>query len=173
MARERTGESPRLLPHDSAPGLSIAELRQIITLMRSGEIQEISIEREDGALRLHLRKPAPDSTVLAELDLDGLGAAERHAPSDGAGLPDPDDELVPVTAPFVGRFRAGGKSGARALPKPGDAVKQGQVLGAIETLNVLSEVEAGQAGRIAEVKVKDGQAVEYGQVLLLIEPGQP
>lgn len=178
MARERSGESARLLPHDSAPGLSPAELRQIIALMRSGDIQEISIERDDGALKLHLRKPAPESIALGDVDVTALGAAGRYesgmADGRAAGnLGEPEDALVPVTAPFVGRFRTGSKSGGRALPKSGDTVKQGQVLGAIETLNVLSEVEAAQAGRIAQVKVKEGQAVEYGQVLLLIAPEQP
>lgn len=166
MARERTGESPRLLPHDSIPGLSIAELRQIITLMRASDIQEISIERESGALRLHLRKPAPEAVSLLDVELDGFDAGEPPAAetaSDG-------QDLVAVTAPFVGRFHAGGKSGTRALPKAGDKVKQGQVLGTIQTLNIFSEVEATHAGHVAEVKIEDGQAVQYGQVLLQITP---
>lgn len=168
MARERTGESPRLLPHESIPGLSIAELRQIIALMGSGDIQEISIERESGALRLHLRKPAPEAGVALDLEEDAMDIAAL--PADEASADGAADGMVSVTAPFVGRFHVGGKSGTRTLPKAGDKVRQGQVLGAIQTLNILSEVEATQAGRVAEVNIKDGQAVQYGQVLLVIAP---
>lgn len=168
MARERTGESPRLLPHESIPGLSIAELRQIIALMRSSDIHEISIERESSALRLHLRKPAPEAVSLLDVELDEFAASELLAAESAAdGEREP---LIAITAPFVGRFHAGGKSGARALPKAGDKVKQGQVVGTIQTLNIFSDVEATQTGRVAEVNIKDGQAVEYGQVLLQIAP---
>jgi biotin carboxyl carrier protein len=52
----------------------------------------------------------------------------------------------------------------------GDVVREGQVVAAIEALNVLNEVEAGSAGRVREILVHDGQPVEYGQPLVIIEP---
>lgn len=170
MARERSPESARVLPQESVPGVSIAEVRQIIALMRTGDIQEIIIERETGALKLHLRKPAPEVSAVASIEgqaflPDGVAVSEA-AGSDAA------DGHVAITAPFVGRFHSGGKSNARGLAKVGDQVSPGQVVGAIQTLNIVSEVEAEQAGRITEVKVQEGQAVEYGQVLMLIEPGR-
>lgn len=179
MARERASDSTRLLPRESAPGLSIAELRQIIALMKAGEVQEIHIERETTGLTLHLRKPTPGFGVQASAPkVEAYESADTGVPApraeangaNGANGTNGADGLVPVTAPFVGRYHTGGNAGVRSSLKAGDTVKQGQVIGAIETLNVLREVEAAQAGRVAEVKAHDGNAVEYGQVLMLIEP---
>ncbi len=52
----------------------------------------------------------------------------------------------------------------------GDVVREGQVVAAIEALNVLNEVEASGSGRVHEILASDGQPVEYGQPLLVIEP---
>ena len=58
----------------------------------------------------------------------------------------------------------------RLRVQAGDAVREGQTVAAIEALNVLNEVEVASAGRVKEVLVDDGQAVEYGQVLMVVEP---
>ena len=54
----------------------------------------------------------------------------------------------------------------------GDRVKAGQLVGTIESLNVLNEVETSVAGRVVDVLVHDGQPVEYGQVLMTIESAE-
>ena len=76
---------------------------------------------------------------------------------------------VEIGAPLVGVFRTS-MTGEKPLVAPGDIVRKGQIIAAIEALNLLSEVEATVAGRIAEILVLDGQPVEYGQTLLVIEP---
>jgi biotin carboxyl carrier protein len=53
----------------------------------------------------------------------------------------------------------------------GDRVKEGQLVGTIQSLNVLNEVETSVAGRVVEIHVQDGQPVEYGQLLMTIDTG--
>jgi acetyl-CoA carboxylase biotin carboxyl carrier protein len=172
MARERTGEPAR--PQSRAPGqgVNIAELRQLVSLMQNSDVEEITIERDADALRLHLRKPASGGTH--SLNMPGVAIdAESHGEM---GLDSDDasqsggDKFGQVTAPLVGRFHVGAKPGAKPLVAVGDVVRQGQTIGSIETLNVFNEVEACIGGRVAEVHVAEGQPVEYGQLLITIQP---
>jgi biotin carboxyl carrier protein len=167
MARERSGPPARPQPRQPGAALSIDELRDIMRLMQHSDIEEITIERPENEVRLQLRKPGLASLAPqahGETSLDGHDAA--HAPESSES----DDHLLPVTAQLVGRFHRGARPGGKPLVERGGKVRQGQVLGTIETLNVLTEVEAPQAGRVAEVVAVEGQAVEYGQVLLRLEP---
>ncbi len=165
MVRERVerGEVPPAQPQNS---LSVAELRQLISLMNGSEINEITIEHEASGLKLVLRKP--EQTVVAAGETfasDGeIGDPVDAAPVKEA--PRPAD----VRAQLVGIFRAALKSGGKPLVQVGDVVREGQVVGAIESLNVLNEIEARHAGRVQDILVSDGQAVEYNQVLLVVEP---
>jgi acetyl-CoA carboxylase biotin carboxyl carrier protein len=166
MPRERGLDPVRSNGRQPEPGMTIAEVRQLIALMQRGDIEEIVVERESAELKLTLRKVAP-------ITVAGGGASEREV----AEHEHPSDETIPqkdpyqyVTAPLVGRFHVGAKPGAKPLVNAGDLVRVGQVVGMIETLNVLTEVEAMQAGRVVELKAREGQAVEYGQQLLALEP---
>lgn len=162
MPRERGADPVRSNGHVPEPALSIAELRQLIALMQRGDIEEIVVERESAALKLTLRKAAPvvDGVEREAVEADQL-AEEASTQAERVGY---------VTAPLVGRFYAGSKPGAKPLVNRGDVVRVGQVVGMIETLNVMTEVEATLAGRVVEMHVEEGQAVEYGQPLLALEP---
>jgi acetyl-CoA carboxylase biotin carboxyl carrier protein len=174
MARERGGQPARPQPRRAGETFGLDELREIVRMMQHSDIEEITIEREADDIRLQLRKPSAN-TPLAAL---AAGSAPAHDDAvldghDGAHALEPiagEDQLVPVTAQLVGRFHRGARPGAKPLVEEGSKVRQGQIIGSIETLNVLTEVEAPQAGRVAEIVAAEGQAVEYGQVLLRLDP---
>jgi acetyl-CoA carboxylase biotin carboxyl carrier protein len=167
MVRERTERGGEIPPPQPPAGLSIAEIRQLIELMEVSDISEISIERESEGLKLLLRRPVPsfDGGLEEIFDEDGhpddlsLDTGARNGRNGG----------VEIGAPLVGVFRVSMNS-TKPLVAPGDRVRKGQIIAAIEALNLLSEVEATVAGRVSEILVLDGQAVEYGQPLLVIEP---
>jgi biotin carboxyl carrier protein len=62
------------------------------------------------------------------------------------------------------------KAGGKPLVGVGDIVREGQVVAAIESLNVHNEVEATVSGRVREILIEDGQSVEYGQPLVILDP---
>ena len=160
MVRERAERGGDATPAGPPAGLSIAEIRQLIGLMESSDISEISIERESEGLKLVLRRPSTtDLGIEGGDDFDLDDSASEMEKLDG----------VEIGAPLVGIFRTS-MTGEKPLVSPGDIVRKGQIIAAIEALNVLSEVEATAPGRIAEILVVDGQPVEYGQTLLVIEP---
>jgi acetyl-CoA carboxylase biotin carboxyl carrier protein len=126
---------------------------------------------------------------LAEIEIEQAGIRIRvvreHAPAAGAParLPEPVAQpqpvavesaaaitLVPIEAPMVGTFYRAPAPGAEPFVGEGDVVKPGQVLCIIEAMKLMNEIEAKVSGRIARVLVENGQPVEYGQHLFLVEP---
>ncbi len=74
-----------------------------------------------------------------------------------------------VVASLVGIFHTWAKPKGGTLVAVGDIVKTGQLVGTIQSLNVMNEVETSYAGRVVEILVQEGQAVEYGQHLMTID----
>ncbi|MGH7350578.1 MAG: acetyl-CoA carboxylase biotin carboxyl carrier protein, partial [Candidatus Rokuibacteriota bacterium] len=78
--------------------------------------------------------------------------------------------LLTVEAPMVGTFYRAPKPDAPPFVAEGDMVKEGQVLCIVEAMKLMNEIESRVAGRIVKVVVENGQPVEFGQPLFLMEP---
>lgn len=149
--------------------LPIGEIRQLIALMNSSDLEEITIEHHDG-LKLMLRKPASGLEVTAaavEVEVESLDGASAE---DSAAHGKAQSEAVEIGSPLVGVYRARVKPDDEPLIHPGDVVREGQVVAAVEALNYVNEIESSAAGRVKEIFVRDGEPVEFGQPLLAIEP---
>ena len=136
--------------------LAQGELRELLDLVGASDVEEL--ELEISGTRLSLRR-APRQPARAALAVD-LDAAPGPV---GAGTNF-------VVAELVGFFHELAEPDGGPL-RPGLRVRAGRVLGTIDSLNVPIPVTAPIAGRLVEVLVEDGQPVEYGQPLFLIEPG--
>jgi acetyl-CoA carboxylase biotin carboxyl carrier protein len=182
MVRERAERADRSdrangsAPAPATSSLSVAELRQLISLMEKSDIEEITIEQESEGLHLTLRKPAPvqldHAALLAASDLaETVPAEPAHEPAatDAGDSADDAAGALDVRSTLVGLYRAVARRGAKPLVA-GDPVKEGQIVGAVESLNVLNEIESPATGRVRKILVSDGQPVEYGQPLIRVEP---
>jgi biotin carboxyl carrier protein len=171
MVKEREESGTRAA---SGGNISVEQVRHLIEMMDASDVHELTIERESEGLRLTLRKPTPvvggASYVVAEEAGSASAEADGHEAAAEAE-PVAPDTLQKVTATLVGIFRVSLKRGAKAAVAEGDQVRLGQVVGAIEALNVMNEVETPVGGRVVEIVAKDGQAVEYGQHLITIDTG--
>ena len=127
---------------------------------------------------------------LAEIEVESAGTRIRvvreHAPVAGGPRADAGpvtappqpaaeraestDHLVAVEAPMVGTFYRAPKPDAPPFVAEGDAVKEGQVLCIVEAMKLMNEIEAKAPGRIVKVLVENGQPVEFGQSLFLMDP---
>ncbi|QBD78405.1 biotin/lipoyl-binding protein [Ktedonosporobacter rubrisoli] len=147
--------------HGVAQQVSIEQLRHLIRLLDSSDVSEIEVRRITEGTQLILRKAkAPESSEFQVL----------ASPAAGAEAAQPAEAKQTITAPLVGIFHSWAKPKGKPLVAVGDTIKVGQLVGTIQSLNVINEVEALVAGRIVEIHVQDGQAVEYGQQLMTIEP---
>jgi acetyl-CoA carboxylase biotin carboxyl carrier protein len=145
-------------------------VRQVAALLRDSELGEICIETtsEDAPpARLLLRRAASTPLAYAPAMAPPDTAAlldERHASDASEDASTPSVPTTNITAPSVGVFRP-----AAVAVKAGDEIKAGQVLGVVESLRVPNDIVATVGGRVRELGAQDGQGVEYGQVLFVIE----
>jgi len=77
---------------------------------------------------------------------------------------------VAITAPLVGTFYGAPEPGAKPFVEPGDVVEPGQEVGIIEAMKIMNRIVADVGGKVAEIIVSDGEMVEFGQKLMLLEP---
>ena len=158
MARRRSARGPA----DPAP-LSID---QVVELAVRHNLAELEVEGAGTRIRI-VREHAPAAS----------GPRVEAAPAIAAPLQQPTLEsvestahLLTVEAPMVGTFYRSPKPDAPPFVTEGDVVKEGQVICIVEAMKLMNEIESKVAGRIAKVVVENGQPVEFGQALFLVEP---
>ena len=144
--------------------ISIEQLQRLVRLLDNSDVSELELRRAGEGTHLILRKAkAPES--------DDLSVERQYVP---APMNVPAAEVADKTehkvlAHLVGTFHTWAKPKGGALVAVGDRVKAGQLVGTIESLNVLNEVETAVAGHVVEIFVQEGQPVEYGQMLMTID----
>ena len=152
--------------------MELDELKQLFELLKETDITEVQIEREGTKVRIKREK------FLTSFDLGHTGIHEQHAPSAQAAAPAepapaPVEEAaktVTVTAPLVGTFYSSPSPEAAPFVKTGESVKKGQVLCIIEAMKLMNEIECDVDGIVRRALVENGQPVEYGEPLYLVEP---
>ena len=144
--------------------ISIEQLRHLVRMLDTSDVSELELRRAGDGTRLVLRKAkAPESNDHS---------IERHYVPATVNVPSaeaPEETEHKVLAPLVGTFHRWAKPKGGALVAVSDRVKAGQLVGTIESLNVLNEVETAVAGHVVEIFVQEGQPVEYGQLLMTID----
>ena len=144
--------------------ISIEQLQRLIRLLDNSNISELELKRAGEGVRLVLRKTkAPDSNEYS-VERQYVPATLKIPAAEA-----PEKTEHKVLAPLVGTFHTWAKPKGGVLVAVGDRVKAGQLVGTIESLNVLNEVETTVAGHVVDILVQEGQPVEYGQVLMTID----
>ena len=137
--------------------------RQLGGLLKELDLGEIEVSL--GSLTVRLKRPgavpAPMPVPMAPAPTPAAGPVVDVATTATA---------VAVEAPMVGTFYRASSPTAEPYVREGDVVKQGQTLCIIEAMKLMNEIESKAAGRIEKILVENGQPVEYGQPLFLIEP---
>ena len=147
------------------------KLKTLIDLVSESGVAELEItEGEDrvrivnrnGAAPVQVHQPV---TVAQPMPVPVPAPEVAPAPAPTA----PQQTGTPPTSPMVGTFYRAPSPGADPFVKVGDTVKKGQVVCIIEAMKLLNEVEADMDGTVKEVCVENGQPVEFGQSLFIIE----
>jgi acetyl-CoA carboxylase biotin carboxyl carrier protein len=147
---------------EAAPVMSVDQLRRLVRLLDRSDVFELELTRASAGTRLVLRKASGPAA------LNGAGAAGPLAQPATPAVPLGETKHF-ISAHLVGYFHAWARPRGGALVAVGDRVKQGQLVATIQSLNVINEVEATVAGRVVEILVQEGQPVEYGQHLMVID----
>jgi acetyl-CoA carboxylase biotin carboxyl carrier protein len=148
--------------------VSIDQLKRLVQLIDQTDVSELELKRPNEGTRLVLRK------------LKASENNDQHSELSSADVSNPEQVshetmIVPkqyIKAHLVGTFHTWAKPRGGSLVAVGDHVKIGQLVGTIESLNVINEVESTVGGRVAEILVQEGQPVEYGQHLIVLESSE-
>jgi acetyl-CoA carboxylase biotin carboxyl carrier protein len=149
----------------------IEDLKQLIEFLKKYQVAEFDLDRGDLKIRLKFNQPDASSAGLGDL-AHLLGSAPPAASaSPAAPAADPDAGLHVVKSPLVGTFYGSPSPGSAQFVSAGDHVSKGQVIGVIEAMKLMNEIECDAAGEIVRSLVPNGQPVEFGQPLFSIRLG--
>jgi acetyl-CoA carboxylase biotin carboxyl carrier protein len=166
----RAPRPPRSAPAPAPPpgDERVVELtRRLAGVLAELGLSEVEIESKDVRVRVQRAVAA----VAAAPALTPAPAAPAATPAERPLVVDAlSPALVTLEAPMVGTFYRAPSPTADPFVNEGDVVKESQVLCIIEAMKLMNEIESKVGGRIAKILVENGQAVEYGQPLFLIDP---
>jgi acetyl-CoA carboxylase biotin carboxyl carrier protein len=163
--------------------MDLAELKQLLELVREHELSEFEIEHD--GLRVKIRKDSggnhvvtlPAAPVVPTVVLPAAASAAPAAapaqatasgPADASPAADTDIELAVVKSPIVGTFYRSPEPGTPPFVDVGSTVKKGQVLCIIEAMKLMNEIDSEYDGEVVNVYVENGQPVQYGERLFAI-----
>jgi acetyl-CoA carboxylase biotin carboxyl carrier protein len=151
--------------------MDLRKLKTLIDLVSDSNVSELEITEAEGTVRIVKSAPAPVAMVtqMAAAPV-AVAAPVAAAPAPAAA---PVVEAAPaghtVKSPMVGTFYRSSSPGAKAFAEVGQQVKEGETICIIEAMKILNEIEADKAGTITKILAENGQAVEYGAPLFIIE----
>jgi acetyl-CoA carboxylase biotin carboxyl carrier protein len=156
----------RPIQGSAGSGAAPPSIDHVVELAVRHNLAELEVETAGTRIRI-VREHAP-ALPGARLETPAAIAAPLSQPAPEAV--DVAAHLVTVEAPMVGTFYRAPKPEAPPFVAEGDVVKEGQVLCIVEAMKLMNEIESKVSGRIVKVVVENGQPVEFGQPLFLVEP---
>jgi acetyl-CoA carboxylase biotin carboxyl carrier protein len=153
---------PGSTPASKPPAVDHDVIRELAKLLDETGLTEIEFERNGVSIRVARQSGAPAArtrTVEAPL----------AAPNIPAALADPAQHPGLVASPMVGTAYLGAAPGARPFVDVGSQVKAGETLIIIEAMKTMNQIPAPRSGTVIQILVEDGQPIEYGEPLMIIE----
>jgi acetyl-CoA carboxylase biotin carboxyl carrier protein len=146
-------------------------VRQLATILKETDLTEIEVEQGHLKIKVARQIQAPSlgysMAPQAQIPIASVGATPVIQPS--AAPPVAENHLNAVTSPMVGTVYLQGQPGSPVFIKLGDTVKAGQTLLIIEAMKTMNTISAPRAGKITSIMVSDGQPVEFGAPLVVID----
>ena len=160
--------------------MDIRKVKKLIELLDESGIAEIEITEGEESVRISryaqgaptaAHAPAPMAAAPAAAP---VAAPPASTPAEAPAVAvEPEDEGYLVNAPMVGSFYAASSPGAAPYVQVGDRVKEGDTLCIIEAMKMMNQIEADVSGVVKSIRVQNGEPVEYGQTLMVIDQRQP
>jgi acetyl-CoA carboxylase biotin carboxyl carrier protein len=149
--------------------MDLRKLKTLIDLVSESNISELEIAEADGKVRIvkASAQASPSAPPAAHAASTIVAAPIERAPAESAVPPAPTGNVV--KSPMVGTFYRSASPGSDPFIEIGSTVKVGDPICIIEAMKIMNEIEADAAGTIREILCENGQAVEFGQPLFVIE----
>ena len=153
--------------------MDLRKLKTLIDLVSESNVSELEITEAEGKVRIVKSAPvAPAALAVAQ------PAVTVAAPAAPAAVVAPVAAAVAapaeptghiVKSPMVGTFYRASSPGAKPFVEVGQSIKEGEAICIVEAMKILNEIESDKSGTVTQILVENGQAVEYGQPLFVVE----
>jgi acetyl-CoA carboxylase biotin carboxyl carrier protein len=150
--------------------MDIRKVKKLIELLEESGISELEISEGEESVRIsrHPRMAVQAPMAMASPMLQAAPIAPAM-PATSAGEHKPRNDEHTVTSPMVGTYYSAASPGAKAFVEIGTEIKVGQILCIIEAMKMMNQIESDKAGRVTAILAKNGEPVEFGQPLFIIE----
>ena len=153
--------------------MDIRKVKKLIELLEESGISELEISEGEESVRISrhprmaMQAPMAMGSPVVHVAPQPAVAPATAATAAGEHKPRNDDHTV--TSPMVGTYYSAASPGAKSFVEIGTEIKVGQILCIIEAMKMMNQIESDKAGRVTAILAKNGEPVEFGQPLFIIE----
>src|ERR1700681_3111244 len=152
--------------------MDIRKVKKLIELLEESGISELEISEGEESVRISRHPRMAMQTPMAmgsPMPMVQAAPVAAAMPATAAGAHKPRNDEYTVTSPMVGTYYSAASPGAKAFVELGSEIKVGQILCIIEAMKMMNQIESDKAGRVTAILAKNGEPVEFGQPLFIIE----
>jgi acetyl-CoA carboxylase biotin carboxyl carrier protein len=149
--------------------MDLRKLKTLIDLVSESSISELEITEAEGKVRIVKAAPVVAAPAAAPVVVAAPAAAPAVATPAVAEAPPAEPVGKTIKSPMVGTFYRSASPGAKAFVDVGSEIKEGEPVCIIEAMKIMNEIEADVSGKIVRMLCENGQAVEFGQPLFIVE----
>jgi len=159
--------------------MDLRKLKTLIDLVSESNISELEITEAEGKVRIVKAPAAPAASMGVPAPAGAPAMALAPMPSLASTAPAPAGSAAPeapaeptgkfIKSPMVGTFYRAASPGAKPFVELGSAIKEGEPVCIIEAMKIMNEIEADCSGKVVRILCENGQAVEFGQPLFVVE----
>jgi len=146
--------------------MDIRKVKKLMELLEQSGMSEIEIHEGEESVRISRYGDTP--VVAAPVAITATPAVVA-APTTVAAEEAPSVDGHPITSPMVGTYYGAASPTSEAFVKVGQRVNQGDTICIVEAMKIMNQIEADQSGTVTEVLCSDGDAIEFGQILVVIQ----
>jgi len=150
--------------------MDIRKVKKLIELLEESGISELEISEGEESVRIS-RHPrmAMQAPMAAAMPMTTAAPLAPATPATAAGEHKPRNDDNTVTSPMVGTYYSASAPGAKSFVEIGTEIKVGQILCIIEAMKMMNQIESDKAGRVTSIMARNGDPVEFGQPLFVVE----
>jgi acetyl-CoA carboxylase biotin carboxyl carrier protein len=154
--------------------MDMRKLKTLVDLVSESNISELEITEAEGKVRIvKAGYGVPTTMMMQPAQPMMMQAAPAQAAGEAPAAPAPVEAPVPtghvVKSPMVGTFYRSASPGSKPFVEIGGPVKEGDPICIVEAMKIMNEIESDITGTVSKILVENGQAVEYGQPLFIVE----
>ena len=147
--------------------MDIRKVKKLVELLKDSGMSEIEIVEGKDSVRISRYTDVPVNNAPVQVATPVASAPVAPASVESTETPVTDGH--PITSPMVGTFYSAASPNSAAFVELGQHVNQGDTICIVEAMKIMNQIEADQSGTVTEILCSDGDAVEFGQTLVVIQ----